>query len=157
MIAGYWLTALARAEALDGGTVASCRREVELPLRKSWVDRVESSPPELRRTYAQILEQGMTVTEVQALRIRDTVLVSVPAETCIEAQLTIKQKSKFPNTVVVGLANDIVAYIPSRAAFSEGGYEVDEYSWKRQVVDEEALGRLTIAALSIIDELWENR
>ena len=57
------------------------------------------------------------------LVIGDTAFVSAPGEFFVELGMEIKEKSPFERTFVVELANDCVGYIPTRAAFKEGGYE----------------------------------
>ncbi len=63
-------------------------------------------------------------TSVQALAINDTAFVGVPGELFVELGRQIKQRSPFKRTYVVELANDYVGYIPTRAAYEEGGYEL---------------------------------
>lgn len=63
--------------------------------------------------------------EVQAFRLdRDTALVTLPSEVFVELGLAIKAASPFTTTLVVELANDDLAYTPTRQAFSEGSYEI---------------------------------
>ena len=102
---------------------------------------------------ARALERGTWLTEVQAIRINDIVLLGIPGEPFVEAQLMIKAKSPFPHTVVMGLANDFPGYLPTREAFAEGGYEVD--GWPGRIsVTEEALNLLSGTGLKLIDRLW---
>lgn len=62
--------------------------------------------------------------EVQAFRLSDSVaVVALPGEVFVEFGLAIKQGSPFATTIVVELANDSPAYIPTRQAYAEGGYE----------------------------------
>ena len=75
------------------------------------VRRLTSEPPRERATW------------VQALRVGDLALVGVPGEFFCELGLAIKQRSPFPQTMVLELANDCVGYIPTRRAFEEGAYE----------------------------------
>jgi len=64
--------------------------------------------------------------EVQALRLgRDTAIVTLPGEIFVELGLAIKRRSPFANTFVVELANDNCAYVPTREAFAQGAYEVE--------------------------------
>jgi neutral ceramidase len=82
----------------------------------------------LRDTYArEVLEVARlpeTVdTELQVLRIGDLALVALPGEIFVSLGQGIKADSPFPLTAVVGLANDYVGYVPTRAAFDQGGYE----------------------------------
>ncbi len=63
--------------------------------------------------------------EVQVFRLGpDAAIVTLPGEVFVELGLAIKQLSPFRTTLVVELANDNPAYIPTRAAFADGGYEV---------------------------------
>ncbi|HKG25490.1 MAG TPA: hypothetical protein VKB09_07560 [Thermomicrobiales bacterium] len=85
-------------------------------------------PVPLRETYArEVLEVARmperVETEIQVLRIGDLALVALPGEIFVELGLAIKARSPFPLTAVVGLANDYVGYVPTRAAFDQGGYE----------------------------------
>jgi len=74
---------------------------------------LQSLPPELS-------------LEVQALRLgRDTAIVTLPGEIFVELGLAIKRRSPFPSTFVVELANDNCAYVPTREAFAQGAYEVE--------------------------------
>jgi hypothetical protein len=64
--------------------------------------------------------------EVQALRLSaDTAIVTLPGEIFVELGLAIKRRSPFTNTIVVELANDNCAYVPTREAFAQGAYEVE--------------------------------
>jgi neutral ceramidase len=64
--------------------------------------------------------------EVQVLRLgRDTAIVTLPGEIFVELGLAIKRQSPFAHTFVVELANDNPAYVPTRAAFVQGAYEVE--------------------------------
>jgi hypothetical protein len=62
--------------------------------------------------------------EVQAFRLsRDVAIVTLPAEVFVELGLAIKRASPFKTTLVIELANDDPAYIPTQKAFAEGSYE----------------------------------
>ena len=63
--------------------------------------------------------------EVQALRVGDGVLVVLPGEVFIEYALQIAAASPFAATTVAAYASDCPSYIPTAAAYAEGGYEVD--------------------------------
>jgi len=62
---------------------------------------------------------------VQVIAINDLALVGIPGELFVELGQEIKRASPFQSTWIVTMANDVVGYIPPRAAFAEGGYEVE--------------------------------
>jgi hypothetical protein len=65
-----------------------------------------------------------TPLEVQAFRLSaDVAIVTLPAEIFVELGLAIKRESPFKTTLVIELANDDPAYIPTKKAFAEGSYE----------------------------------
>jgi hypothetical protein len=61
---------------------------------------------------------------VQALLIGDIAIVGVPGEFFTALGQEIKRRSPYRYTYVFELANDYVGYIPDRAAFDRGGYQV---------------------------------
>jgi sialidase-1 len=69
---------------------------------------------------------GTYPLEVQAFRLgREAAIVAVPGEVFVELGLAIKRGSPFRTTFVIELANDSgPAYIPTKKAFTESGYEV---------------------------------
>jgi hypothetical protein len=153
MIGGYWLTATAGALPADGGSVDAAYREFEVPMRELFFERMKEAPPEVRQRNAEVIRRGTMIAEMQVLRIGEVVLASMPGEVFVAVQLLIQAKSPFPYSLVVGCANDVLGYVPSREAFSEGGYEVNETGeWNRTT--EDALGMLGVTALDLISELW---
>lgn len=65
--------------------------------------------------------------EMQAIRIGDAVLIAIPGELFTEIGLKIKEKSPFRHTFVCAYTNGVYFYIPTKAAFEEGGYEVNSH------------------------------
>lgn len=70
--------------------------------------------------------------EIQALRLGEAALIAVPGELFVELGLQIKQQvqrhlaaSGLRQVMVAGYANGNIGYIPTRAAYSAGGYEVE--------------------------------
>ncbi len=61
--------------------------------------------------------------ELQVLALGPVALVGIPGELFVELGREIQEKSPFSNTIIVALANDDIGYIPTRAAFEQGGYE----------------------------------
>jgi hypothetical protein len=63
--------------------------------------------------------------EVQYFVIGDTALVSIPGELFTELGQEIQAGSPFARTILVGLANDSIGYIPPHHCFAEGGFEIE--------------------------------
>jgi len=72
-----------------------------------------------------VARNGFITMRVQAIRIGDAVLVSMPVEPFAEIASSIKAKSSFDNLIVSGFSNGHNAYLPTTEAYEEGGYEVD--------------------------------
>lgn len=60
---------------------------------------------------------------IQAIQLGDTAMVTLPFEVLVEIGLEIKEKSPFPNTIFVGLANGAFGYLPTPEQHELGGYE----------------------------------
>jgi neutral ceramidase len=87
--------------------------------------------------------------EVQAFRLdHDTAIVTLPSEIFVNLGLAIKAASPFKTTLVVELANDSVAYIPTRQAFEEGSYEVTNSRVERGTGE-----KLVEAAVGLLKDL----
>jgi hypothetical protein len=63
--------------------------------------------------------------EIQAMRIGDLALVAYPGEMFVEYQLWLDRESPFSRTITLGYTNGCVGYVPTAAAYPEGGYEVN--------------------------------
>ena len=61
---------------------------------------------------------------LQAFAIGDTLILAAPTETFRQIAIEAEGKWKRGPVVFVGLANGYSGYVPTEAAFSEGGYEV---------------------------------
>lgn len=74
---------------------------------------------------AQIAKAKTLPVEVQAIQVGPAVFVSNPAEFFVACGLELKQRSHFPFTFPVELANGCVGYVPNAEAFGPngGGYE----------------------------------
>ena len=60
---------------------------------------------------------------LQALRIGDLAIVTIPFEVFVEIGLELKAKSPFPDTFAVSIANGAYGYLPTVAQHELGGYE----------------------------------
>jgi neutral ceramidase len=84
--------------------------------------------PPLAAHYAQrviALAKGpdtLTVT-VQALQLGDLAVCTIPFETFVEIGLDLKERSPFPRTMVMGIANGYNGYLPTPEQHKLGGYE----------------------------------
>jgi hypothetical protein len=61
--------------------------------------------------------------QLQAIRIGDLGICSIPFEAFAEIGLDIKKHSPFPRTMVVGLSNTSHGYLPTPEQHKLGGYE----------------------------------
>ncbi|MBI1901982.1 MAG: neutral/alkaline non-lysosomal ceramidase N-terminal domain-containing protein [Planctomycetia bacterium] len=113
---------------------------VEVPLQKFPPEKIEEARERLAKVGTRELSfldqveackimalelRGETAKfDVQAFRLADDVaLVTLPGEVFVELGLAIKKASPFKTTLVVELANDNPAYVPTKKAFAEGSYE----------------------------------
>jgi hypothetical protein len=77
--------------------------------------------------------------------VDDTAFLSVGCELFTEIGMTIKRKSPFPHTYVLGLSNGYIGYVPTRDAISQGGYEVDT-----RAVGEEAADMIVERSITLL-------
>lgn len=71
---------------------------------------------------AERVEDTLTV-KLQAIRIGDLAVCGIPFETFVEIGLELKDRSPFPQTMVIGLANGRHGYLPTPEHHRLGGYE----------------------------------
>lgn len=104
-----------------------------------------------RSTIAAAERKESTVTViVQAIRIGDLAVCGFPFETFAEIGLDLKQRSPFPQTMVIGLANGRHGYLPTPEQHRLGGYE----TWLgTNVVQEDASVILSQNLLEMLAEL----
>ena len=105
------------APAEIAGTIRGAQRFVD----PSWYDR--SMPALLERIRTRRLQPA----EVQVLAVGNVAFAGIPAEYFVEHGLRIKEQSAWPphpvHALVVGHANGMIGYVPTRQAFERGGYE----------------------------------
>lgn len=134
--------AVKKIETYDENPVVAMRqREVELTYRNMSVEEVEHAlrllelPKNDRESlhdkamqYANATVQYSVPDKkekviIQAIRIGDQAIVSLPFEVLVEIGLEIKEKSPFPNTFTISLANGGYGYLPPPNQHELGGYE----------------------------------
>jgi len=114
---------VAWAKALN---VSSLSGNSEEPAeRKKFLDNVKRT----RILFLNELKQKEIVSlplDVQVFRLsNNTAIVTLPGEFFVEFGLMIKNLSPFDNTIIVEMANNGVNYVPTKKAFLQGGYEVE--------------------------------
>jgi neutral ceramidase len=141
VLAGEVLKTSARLAPLAQGPLLARAETIALPLPSFSAAEVASA----RATSAKFGKPGVPFLEmVQALKVADVAdrlgrpwdaevqvialgpgvaWVGLPGEIFVELGMAIKKASPFPVTIVVGLANDSLSYVPTRKAFAEGAYE----------------------------------
>ncbi|MCX7919390.1 MAG: neutral/alkaline non-lysosomal ceramidase N-terminal domain-containing protein [bacterium] len=99
-----------------------------IPQAESMNQRVNSAMVSWAEETLNLLKRGkvsQTVPlEIQVIKLGELILVGIGAEVFCEIGLNIKKEAGAP-TLIIGYANHVVGYIPTRKAFDEGGYEVD--------------------------------
>jgi hypothetical protein len=83
--------------------------------------------------------------ELQAFRIGDIAIVAVPAEVFVEIGLGVKTLARRP-IWLAGITNGYIAYLPTRAAYAAGGYEVVSAKCAEDSADRLAAGILGLEA-----------
>ena len=126
-----------------GLRVRGIRREVTLPVRRPTPEQVEWAREAAKGRMTMVPGAGLEVveaqrilglaqgwpgenkiTEVQALAIgEELAIVGLPGEIFAELGLALRERSPFRHTLVLGLANEAIGYVPTRRAYDEGGYE----------------------------------
>jgi hypothetical protein len=119
----------------DPAIKSSCRT-VDLPYRRVTEDEIRGTvrgaqrfidpglyDAEMPELVERIKREGHKRAEVQAVSLGELVLVTLPAEPFCELGLRIKEGVHPRDAWVVGYANGMVGYVPTREAFARGGYE----------------------------------
>ena len=123
----------------DSITLAMAQRELTLDIRKPTAEQLtrakeflaepdESKLPPRAKAYAAF---GLNLTEMpptediilQALRIGDVAIASIPCEVFAEIGLDIKDRSPLDATFTIELANGWNRYLPTPRQHRLGGYE----------------------------------
>ena len=63
--------------------------------------------------------------QLHGIRLGDAMLVAMSAEVFVEYALLGRQASPAQATLVLGYSNGNVGYLPTAAAYPEGGYEIN--------------------------------
>lgn len=134
--------ALARIAEMTDGDVAVdtavfkfAHREIQLPVR-----------PE-----ANVSNKKDALARISAIRVGTLAVLFLPGEPFVETALAIERLSPFEHTIVVGFCENNIGYIPTDAAFDQGGYEVGPGKWS--FLEKGAAETLYVSALKLLEEL----
>jgi hypothetical protein len=136
MLADSVSQALWKIEWRNDAKISVASRTLNLPFRKITDDEIRGTTRGAQRfidptiydrliptVVEQIKKMGTHEAEVQVISIDDHAFVSIPAELFVELGLRIKERSHPKRAVVVGCANGMLGYVPTKEAFACGGYE----------------------------------
>jgi hypothetical protein len=127
------------AELRAGGATEAEIREANRLARRATLElRIVD-----QRSQGEYLE-----LEFQGMRLGPVALIGIPTEPFAEIGVAVKAKSPFATTFYSGYTNGAHNYLPIRAAYEEGGYEV----WMTPFAPEAADIAVT-ASIDVISEL----
>ena len=125
------------------GTAEEARARFEVIAAQEALARLDSQPTAL-------------VTEVQALRLGDTLLLCHGAEMFCEFGLAMKAASPAPQTMVVGYANSFIGYVADPEDFARGGYGATHAPkiWGQPLYTEDVGHRFVDALTELGQAVW---
>jgi len=110
--------------------------------------RREGNEEEIRAATARATQAGMQAEyarwyygkthvdwQLQGIRIGSVALLSIPGEPFVEINNQIVAGSPFAHTLFSGYSNGGFGYLATRAAFEEGGYELDVCPFSADAAD----------------------
>ena len=110
-------------------TLWAAGKIVDTP-RKAGLGWPASMPAYQRMSAAAI---PMVRLPLRFLRINDTVIWAAPVEMFCDIAMNVRNHSPFAHTFYFGYTNGWLGYLPSKYAFSEGGYEPNTSPFSDQV------------------------
>jgi hypothetical protein len=166
-IAAEVFRAMQEIEYRDTAPLKMAQRELTLQTRRpspqllTWAKDVLARPEKApskhprERIYA---ERTLRMAEMppridvplQALRVGDLAIVTIPFEAFVEIGLELKEKSPFRDTFTISLANGAYGYLPTVAHHELGGYE----TWLgTNQVEIQAAPRIVDTLLQMLEQL----
>ncbi len=112
---GKALAAVAGRErgVMCGGAFRNVHSEIQLPVR-----------PE-----AGVEQSAEALARLNAIAIGPLALIFIPGEPFTETAYAIERDSPFTHTIITAYAENTIGYVPTEAAFEEGGYETGPGRW----------------------------
>lgn len=104
-----------------------------------------------RRDQRVDLERAEMTTSMSVFALGDLAIIGIPGEAFVEFGLALRANPYFAHTLVACYCNDLVGYLPTRAAYAQGGYEVESAR-----VAEGSGEAIVASALAIMRELRES-
>ncbi len=174
LLASAAFGAIDEGEGVDSGCLRVLREHVELKRLqispreqqrcREVLKEAEENPPEgqvdglpeayfakLRLDMARIQEEPDPV-EVMAIRLGETAIVGLPGEVFCDLGMEIKRRSPARYTIVAGLCNDAIGYLPTMEAFLQRGYETTAGS---TFYAPGAGERLVESAVRLLEQLYQ--
>ena len=107
-------------ETTPNVTFATGKTVIETPRKDGlgWIDTLAE--------FASVSPGGVNQVRIPVYTLTingDTVVWAAPLELFSEIAMNIRDASPFKNTLYFGLTNGSLLYLPTKAAFAEGGYE----------------------------------
>jgi neutral ceramidase len=162
------LEVVATGEKLDEPILEHRGSVIPLPIRHvpeelvQWAEAMQANAEALfvERCYAgmtlELMEQQrlepLAPAEINAFRLGDFALVTLPGEIFVEFGLDIKLKSPAKRTWIVELANGVVGYVPTKKAFDGGGYE--QRTATSSKLDPIAGEMMVATARALLESMW---
>jgi len=81
------------------------------------------------RKEAGITNANDAIARLSIISIGSLAIIFLPGEVFIETAFEIENNSPFELTVIAGFGENNIGYLPTKAAFNEGGYEVGPGKW----------------------------
>ncbi|HVU57388.1 MAG TPA: hypothetical protein VHD83_20135 [Puia sp.] len=103
------------------------------------------------RKEAGVANQGDALARLSAIRIGALAMLFLPGEPFVETALAIERSSPFEHTIIAGFGENNIGYIPTEAAFEQGGYEVGPGKWS--FLEKGADEVIHAAAIKLLEEL----
>lgn len=90
------------------------------------------------RPEAGVTKAAEALARFNAIAIGPLALVFIPGEPFTETAFAIERDSPFEHTIITAYAENTIGYVPTEAAFEEGGYETGPGKWSYLAKEAEA-------------------
>lgn len=124
---------------------------------KAYVERYTPQDAERLQDFHRVLRAELAPWQgaeqeaiLQVMRLGNVGLVAIPGEMFASLGLELRRRSPFRHTLIVGLANGTINYIPDRKGYDDGGYQ----TWVGMTVGAAGTGEAMVEqALAMLNEL----